>query len=370
MYGFYNKILSINLTEQSFKIETLPEKIYQTYLGGKGLASYLLYTLNPEGINPLSPDNHLIFATGPISQSSMWGGCRYGVFTKSPQTGFYSESYSGGKAPEAIDAAGYDAVVIYGACTTPTILSITPEGAQFHTADDIWGMETYAAEDAVMKRFSKNTDYKKKGAVVIGPASENLVTFGVIENDYWRSAGRTGTGTVMGSKKLKALFFAGDRKRNPFSKDLVKSFTKDITKEGKVNPGVKAYKSMGTPMMVKMLNNAQAFPTKYWSRGVCDHWENISADALHSQCDVKANACLKCFMACGRLTTVKDGRHAGLKIEGPEYETIYAFGGLCMVDSIEEICHLNDICDRLGMDTITAGNLCEISFDTFYNGSG
>jgi len=368
MYGFYNKILSINLTEQSFKIETLPEKIYQTYLGGKGLASYLLYTLNPEGINPLSPDNHLIFATGPISQSSMWGGCRYGVFTKSPQTGFYSESYSGGKAPEAIDAAGYDAVVIYGACTTPTILSITPEGAQFHTADDIWGMETYAAEDAVMKRFSKNTDYKKKGAVVIGPASENLVTFGVIENDYWRSAGRTGTGTVMGSKKLKALFFAGDRKRNPFSKDLVKSFTKDITKEGKVNPGVKAYKSMGTPMMVKMLNNAQAFPTKYWSRGVCDHWENISADALHSQCDVKANACLKCFMACGRLTTVKDGRHAGLKIEGPEYETIYAFGGLCMVDSIEEICHLNDICDRLGMDTITAGNLCAFTMEAVERG--
>ncbi len=211
MYGFYNKILSINLTEQSFKIETLPEKIYQTYLGGKGLASYLLYTLNPEGIEPLSPENHLIFATGPISQSSMWGGCRYGVFTKSPQTGFYSESYSGGKAPEAIDAAGFDAVVITGACTTPTILSITPEGAQFHTADNIWGMETYAAEDVVMERFSKDTEYKKKGAVVIGPASENLVAFGVIENDYWRSAGRTGTGTFLGSKKLKALCFAGDQ---------------------------------------------------------------------------------------------------------------------------------------------------------------
>ena len=368
MYGFYNRILSINLTEQSFKIETLPEDIYQTYLGGKGLASYLLYTLNPEGVDPLSPDNHLIFATGPVSGSSVWGGSRYGVYTKSPQTGFYSESYSGGKAPEAIDAAGFDAIVIYGACTTPTILSIDPSGVQFHSADNIWGMETYAAEDAVMARFSNDTTFKKKGAVVIGPASENLVTFGVIENDYWRSAGRTGVGTIMGSKQLKALFFSGDQKREAFSTDRLKSFTKAITKEGKSNPGVKAYKSMGTPMMVKMLNHAKAFPTRYWSQGTCDHWENISADALHSQCDVKANACLKCFMACGRLTTVKDGRHAGLKIEGPEYETIYAFGGLCMIDSIQEICHLNDICDRLGMDTITAGNLCAFTMEAVERG--
>ncbi len=368
MHGFYNRVLSINLTEQSFEIETLPRGIYQIYLGGKGLASWLLYSRNPAGVDPLSPDNHLIFATGPVSQSSIWGGSRYGVFTKSPQTGFYSESYSGGKAPEAIDAAGFDAVIIHGACAIPTVLSIDPSGAKFHLADNIWGMETYDAEDAVMERFSIKTKYKKNGAVVIGPASENLVTFGVIENDYWRSAGRTGVGTIMGSKKLKALFFSGDQKREAFSKDLSKTFTKEITKEGKVNPGVKAYKAMGTPMMVKMLNNAKAFPTKYWSQGICDHWENISADALHSQCDVKANACLKCFMACGRLTTVKNGRHAGLKIEGPEYETIYAFGGLCMIDSIEEICHLNDVCDRLGMDTITAGNLCAFTMEAVERG--
>lgn len=363
MYGFYNRILSINLSDQTCEIETLPEKVYEQYLGGKGLASYLLFTRNPEGVEPLSPENRLIFSTGPVSQSPVWGSSRYGVYTKSPQTGFYSESYSGGKAPEAIDAAGFDAVVIQGVCSKPTILTIDPDGAKFYPAGNIWGMETYAAEDAVVEKFSKETAYKKKGAVVIGPASENLVSFGVIENDYWRSAGRTGVGTVMGSKKLKALFFAGDRKRDLFSKDLVKSFTKEITKNGKTNPGVAAYKSMGTPMMVKILNNVQAFPTKYWRQGTCDHWENISADALHSQCDVKSNACLKCFMACGRLTTVKDGRHAGLKIEGPEYETIYAFGGLCMIDSIEEICYLNDLCDRLGMDTITAGNLCAFTME-------
>ena len=180
MHGFYNRILTVNLSDQFFEIERLPQEVYEKYLGGKGLASYLLLSRSPKGLNPLSPDNVLIFATGPITQSTIWGSSRYGVFTKSPQTGFYSESYSGGKVPEAIDAAGYDAIMIRGRSSKPTILAIDPNGAQFHPANGVWGMDTYKAEDAVNERFSKNTSYDKKGAVVIGPASENLVSFGVI----------------------------------------------------------------------------------------------------------------------------------------------------------------------------------------------
>ena len=111
-------------------------------------------------------------------------------------------------------------------------------------------------------------------------------------------------------------------------------------------------------MMVKILNYNGAFSTKYWTEGYCEYWEKIGADALHSRCEVKAHACLKCFMACGRLSTVKHGRYTELRLEGLEYETIYAFSGLCMIESIEEIAYLNDICGRLGMDTVTAGNLC------------
>jgi len=120
--------------------------------------------------------------------------------------------------------------------------------------------------------------------------------------------------------------------------------------------------------MVKIMNQAHAFPTKYWSEGTFNDWEKISADALHERCRVKPHACPKCFMACGRMTTVQQGRHAGLKLEGPEYETIYAFGGLCLIDSIEEIAYLNDICDRLGMDTITAGNLCAFTIEAAKRG--
>ena len=364
MNGFYGRYLKIDLTDETYDFVPLKDEILLTYLGGKGLASYLLYSINPPGVDPLSPENCLIFATGPITNSRIWGSSRYGVFTKSPQTGFYSESYAGGKVPEAIDSSGFDAIVVTGKSKRPTVVLVQPDGAEFFDASDIWGMDTYQTEDTVNRRYG-NTGLgsEKSGAVVIGPAGENHVRFAVIENDYWRSAGRTGVGTVMGSKHLKAVVFKGDKRRLLFDAEQVKSFSRKIADESKENPVVKAYKSMGTPMMVKTINQAKAFPTKYWSKGFFDQWEKISAEALHRQCRVQPRACAKCFIACGRMTTVLNGRYTGLRIEGPEYETIFAFGGLCMIDSIAEIAYLNDICDRLGMDTISAGNLCGLTIE-------
>jgi len=369
MNGQHGRILRIDVNQKKFWTETLDPSIYEQYLGGKGLASYLLYTLNPPKVDPLHPDNCLIFATGPITGSRIWGSSRYGVYTKSPQTGLYSESYSGGKVPEAMDSAGYDAIVIQGESEVPIVLGIHPEEVLFHPATDLWGQETYATEDEILKRFSQpDKGFRKAGAVVIGPAAENRVRFGVIKNDHWRSAGRTGVGTVLGAKKVKGLLFQGDRVRPLFDEVAVVELSKSIMAESKDNPGVQAYKSMGTSQLVKVTNNANAFPTRYWAEGHYDKWENIGADGLHSQCDVKPRACAKCLMACGRMTTIKKGRHAGLKLEGPEYETIYAFGGLCMIDSIEEIAYLNDICDRVGIDTITAGNLCAFTIEAYLRG--
>jgi aldehyde:ferredoxin oxidoreductase len=352
---------------RQFRIEPVADEVFETYLGGKGLAAYLLTEMNPPGVDPMAPENSLIFATGPLGGSTIWGTCRYGVYTKSPLTGVFAESYCGGKTPDAIDAAGFDAVVIQGQAEKPTVLVVHPDGAEFKAADDIWGMETYAAEDAINQRFALE-DYRKKGAVVIGPAAERLVRFAVIENDYWRSAGRTGTGTVMGAKRLKGILFTGNRKRPHADETGVKEFSKNFMTEFKGHAAANAYRSLGTPMLVKMTNAAGAFPTRYWTRGTCDGWEKISAEALVEKMDPKPHGCGKCFMACGQLGTVKAGRHAGLKIEGPEYETIYAFGGLCLIDSIEEIAYLNDLCDRLGIDTITAGNLCGLTIEAARRG--
>ena len=128
----------------------------------------------------------------------------------------------------------------------------------------------------------------------------------------------------------------------------MRRFSKDLAQRAKEDAGVKAYKSMGTPMMVDIMSKVGSFPTRYWHKGTAEHQGQINAAALHERCEVSPHACLKCFIACGRMSTVKEGRHQGLKIEGPEYETIYSFGGLCEVQSIEEVAYLNDLCDPLG----------------------
>ncbi len=364
MHGYYGRILVVDLSKRTFEIEPVGDEILSSCIGGKGLATRILLDRNPPGVDPLSGENHLVFATGPVTQSRVWGSSRYGVYSKSPLTGFYVESYSGGRVPEAIDSAGFDAIVFKGKGEKPTVASVHPDGVEFFDAGDLWGADTYLAESEAVSRFAvAGKDYRKPGAVVIGPAGEKMLRFAVIENDKWRSAGRGGVGAVMGSKLLKAVVFQGDRKRSIADPAGLAEYAKAFSKAGVENAGVKAYKALGTTMMVAVMNKANAFPTEYWKSGTCDHWEKISGQRFHENNEVKANACAKCFMACGRLATIQKGRHEGLVIEGPEYETIYAFGGLCLIDEIEEIAYLNDICDRLGMDTITAGNLCAFTIE-------
>ncbi len=369
MFGFYNLVLRVNATQRSFDLKTISDELVSSTLGGKGLATRLLLQHNPPQVDPLSVDNHLVFATGPVTGTGVWGSCRHGVYAKSPQTSYYSESYAGGKAAEYMAGTGFDAVMIHGSSSEPVWLEISSEAVHFHPADDLWGLDTYETEDRIKAWIKANRPGAKNcGVVVIGPAGENQVSFAAIENDYWRSAGRTGVGAVMGSKKIKGIAFWGNRKKELADPDLVKSFARELAQRSKDNPGVKAYKSMGTPMMVDIMSHVGSFPSRYWKKGTVEHRERINAAALHERLDVQPHACLRCFIACGRLSKVKEGRHKGLKMEGPEYETIYAFGGLCEVDSIEEITYLNDVCDRLGIDTITSGNLAAFAIEASRQG--
>lgn len=369
MFGYYNRTLTVNLTDRSATIEPVTDEVLAECSGGKGLATRLLLERNKPGIDPLSPENNLIFATGSFCGGRMWGASRYGVYTKSPLTGFYAESYSGGKVPEAMDSAGFDAIILTGKADRPTALTITPEGVEFHDADDLWGSDSIVTEEMAVQRFAANSEnYRKPGAITIGPAGEKMVKYALIANDKWRCAGRAGAGAVMGSKLVKTIVFQGDRKRQYADPDGVAQYAKEFGSKNSQGPGAKAYKAMGTTMMVSLMNNVGAFPAKYWSQGSCEHWEKISGEQFHAEHEVKPHACAKCFMACGRMAKIKKGRHEGLQLEGPEYETIYTFGGICMVDDMAEIVHLNDICDRLGMDTITAGNLCGLAIEAKLRG--
>jgi aldehyde:ferredoxin oxidoreductase len=364
MKGWFQKILIINLTEHSYTDEVVSESVYRKYLGGKGLATHLLLKKNRPGVDALSPENNLIIALGPITDTKIWGSSRYGVFTKSPQTGIFSEAYSGGRVAEPMSRTGYDAFVLQGASPEPVCLEISDNGVTFHDATKLWGADVYETEDQI----SKDLPLKKSGIISIGPAGENLVKFATIANNKWRCAGRSGVGAVMGSKKVKALVFHGEKRREMADPQAEKDFAQEWAQKAKGHPVVAFFKNSGTPGLVSIINKIGAFPSRYWSAGTADHWEKISAETLHSEYSVVPTACNRCFMACGRLTTVKEGKYKGLKIDGPEYETIFSFGGLCLVKNIDEIMHLNDLCDKLGMDTITGGNLAAFTIEASLQG--
>jgi len=364
MKGFFNQLLRIDLTREKWSAEPIPDSVLRSYLGGKGLGSYFLLKENPPHVDPLSPENHLIFTLGPLADTPFYGSSRFAVFTKSPQTGIYSESYSGGKITHSFSQTGYDAIIIEGRSQRPIFLEISDEDVLFHSASPLWGKDTYEAEEAILKTIGK----KDARALVIGPSGENLVKFAVIEIERWRSLGRAGIGAVMGSKKLKGIAFHGKKRRVVADPSSLKKLATEFKGRVKDHEVVHIYKKYGTPMLVSIMNTIGAFPTQYWSKGTLEGWEGISAESLMEHCDVTSSACPHCFMACGKMSQVKEGRHRGLRIMGPEYETIYAFGGLCMVKSIEEIIYLNDLCDRLGMDTITAGNLAAFAIEASLKG--
>lgn len=364
MYGFYNKILRVNLTQRSYQVEKIEDEVLARYLGGKGLGTHLLMENLKPGVTPLSPDNKLIFVTGPVSGTNLPGGSRYGVFCKSPLTGGYAESYSGGKVAPVMKATGFDAFLLEGASDSPVYLEISDKGVYFHDASHLWGMDTYSTEDKVLAEVNQ----PGAQAVVIGPAGENLVRFACIENNYWRSAGRTGVGAVMGSKRVKAIVFYGSFQAPIAHPEMLQEYIRDLRERGKTDPGAKSYRTYGTTALVALSNKFKTFPTRYWSQGNFEDWEKINGDYLLNNLDVKSKACPHCFFACGKLSTIKKGQHQGLTVEGPEYETIYAFGGLCAINSMEEILYFNELCDKLGMDTITAGNLVAFTMEAVKRG--
>lgn len=254
--------------------------------------------------------------------------------------------------------------MISGASEQPIFLEIFEGGARIHPASQLWGMETYPAEDSIKKTISQ----KGAGALVIGPAGENRVKFAILATEYWRSAGRTGVGAILGAKKVKGIIFHGNRRRPVSQENELRAFTKEILSRVREDPKARSLTEFGTSSLVSIMNMIGGFPTRYWSKGRLDGWEEISAESLLERCHVESRSCPMCSLKCGKASTVKHGKYQGLKVGGPDYQTINAFGGLCMIRSIEEIIYLNDLCDRLGMDTITAGNLCALAIEASLRG--
>lgn len=363
MYGFFNKILNVNLSTETFDYEKISDDILKRTLGGKGLGTHLLMEKNPIGVGPLSPENIFVITAGPVTGTKMWSQSRFGTFTKSPATDGFGESYCGGSLAPKIKACGVDAIVISGKLDALKFLVIDDNGITFKDAEILKGAETFETEEHILKNSPEGA-----GAMVIGPAGENMVAIACIKSDKWRSLGRGGHGAVMGSKNIKGISFSGNKKCEIANPKLLTEVIKKIAKIGNESPVTSLYQTLGTPMQVKVLNGKNCFPTRYWNKGHFDKWKNISADYMQNNFEVSAKACPNCFLKCTKFSKIKNGRHAGLELEGPEFETLYAIGGLNEIDSLEEVAWLNVVCDRLGIDTMSAGNLSALVTEASLSG--
>jgi aldehyde:ferredoxin oxidoreductase len=357
-------LLRIDLTTRTSREETVPPELIKEFIGAKGLGThYLCEEVGPQ-VEPLAPEAKLIFAIGPMAGTTMLGSNRYGLFFLSPLTGAYCESYSGGNLTPQFAKTGYKVVIVEGKADGHVYLEISEKGAAFHSAEDLWGLDAYESEDRIVAR----TDHKRAQACVIGQAGERLVRFACVNNNKWHQLGRGGPGAVFGSKNLKGIVWHGEKKAEAARPDAYKALVRDLLERTKGDPGVAAYQRGGTLNMVRIMNGVNAFPTRYWRKGTLEGFERITVETMLAEHGTRNEVCPPCTFKCVKHNFVFEGRHKGLEIEGPEYETAFVFGGLCEIKDLSEIMWLNDICDRLGVDSMTAGNLCALAIEASQRG--
>jgi aldehyde:ferredoxin oxidoreductase len=358
MKGFWNRLLRVDLGAGSFRYEPLSDDLLARTLGGKGLGTALLASENPPGVDPFAPESRFILTTGPVTGTAMWGQSRFGAYAKSPATGGYAESYCGGTLAPRLKGCGVDAVVLEGRRPSLSFLIVDERGVVLKDAAPFRGWTTDLAEKALLEASPAGAR-----GMTIGPAGENGVRFACVKSDRWRSLGRCGLGAVLGAKNVKGISFSGSRKAEVADPDGLRRAIRAISQKGKQHPVSALYRKYGTPMQVAATNGQNCFPTRYWQSGHFASWEKISADYMVENFEVVSHPCPNCFLQCTKFCRLRHGRHAGLELEGPEYETIYALGGLNEVDSLEEVAWLNDLCDKLGLDTMSAGNIAAFAVE-------
>jgi len=347
--GYVGKMLKVDLTRKKTDIEPLDEELARSFLGGRGLASKIFYdTIDPK-VNPFSPRNAIIFATGPLTGSGFPCGCRYMIVSKSPLTGTISSSNAGGFFPSELKFAGFDLIMVTGKARSPVYLWVADGKAQIRSARRLWGKTIPETQEQIRKE----TDPKARVAA-IGPGGENRVLFASIMNELHDAAGRGGLGAVMGSKNLKAIACRGTTRFKIADFEALRKARRDMLKAYPDSPSAVGLRECGTTRGVA---NAQAhgvFPTRNFQDGVFEGWEDISWEAFKERLFIKGDSCYACPIACKRVAQVKSGEFKSAGV-GPEYESLYSFGAACGVDDIEAVAKASYICNELGIDVISCG---------------
>lgn len=347
MFGYMGKILRIDLAAKKIKIEELSKELARNFIGARGLGSKILYNEIEPKVEALSENNKLIFATGPCTATSAPTACRYNVVTKSPLTNTIAGSNSGGFFGTELKKAGFDAVIIEKKAYSPIYIWIDNSEIEIKDAKHLWGKDTHKTTDKIREELKD----KRVRIACIGQAGEKLSRISCIINDKNRAAGRGGVGAVMSSKNLKAIAVRGSKKIKISNPKEFQKVRKNCLKKIKENETLKNMGKFGTANILNLINTFGIFPTRNFQDSIFDTSEKINAEAIYDKILVKRVFCYACPIGCGRATKVdrKEG-------EGPEYETLWAFGAQCGVDDLTAIAKANYLCNELGLDTISTGS--------------
>ena len=369
--GYMGKLLWVDLSTGTIKEQALEERMCHDFIGGYGIGSRILYSRQKSGIDPLGPENTLGLITGPLTGVPIPAATRYIVVAKSPLTGGWGESNSGGDFGPYLKFAGFDGVFFTGISPKPVYLLIDEGKAQLKDADRLWGKDTYETEDTLMAEYGKQSR-----VTCIGPAGEKLSLISCIVTDHGSVAGRSGLGAVMGSKKLKAVVARGTLDIPINNKTAVDDIKKMQINSYKIlGPNgmsvIDIKHRYGTSIATYGSAHSGDSPVKNWGGiGVIDlpDREGLNENVFAARVE-KGHTCWRCPLACKATLKAGEGEYkyaAGCR--RPEYETASAFGSNCANSNTESIIMCNDICNRAGIDTISSGSVIAFAMELYENG--
>jgi len=362
-FGWTGKILKVDLSVGAIRAEEIDPSIQGHFIGGRGINAWILRQGLTGSIDPFGPENPLVFGAGPLVGTLIPANGRFNVSSRSPLTTLLGDANAAGLWAPLLKRAGLDGIVFRGISERPVYLFVTEERAEIRDASHLWG-KTVSETDQELRR-----EHGQRAHVLsIGPAGENLVRFASIMSDVDRAAGRTGNGAVMGSKRLKAIVVCGKLKVPVADPDKVHSLAQEIKAAMLSAPSYKTRSQLGTPMVILLYNQMGVLPVKNHQTGIFEGAERISGEHLKEKYVTRLKSCYCCPVHCSRYSEVREGKYAGTRLEGPEFETLCFMGSNIGQDELEPILYLNRRLNDLGMDSISTGGTIAYAMECYERG--
>ncbi|MHA1711395.1 MAG: aldehyde ferredoxin oxidoreductase family protein [Candidatus Freyarchaeota archaeon] len=362
--GYVGRIGRVDLSKGKVKIEDVKPNLAVKFIGGRGWCAKLVWDEIPASADPLGPENKLIIATGPLTGLLIPGAGKTSFGAISPATGYYGDSNVGGMWGTELKQAGFDALVLEGQSSKPVYLWVENGEIELRDADGYWGMGSLDVEIALKRDLGDELIR----VASIGPAGENLVKFSCITCDYGRQAGRTGMGAVMGSKRVKAVVVRGSRDIPVADVESMRRLFEESMEHILRHKALKIWQRQGTMMYIDWTQENVCLPTRNFSSATYEKYRQINGDVMEETSKVADRACFACPICCGNFSIIKRGPYKGVGVEGPEYETAAMIGSNCALPALEDILYANYLCDNLGFDSISAGNVAAFAMECYERG--